>query len=132
MERLCDKYYKRSFSLVRLIFFDVLYQPSHLLRVLYSNVLRLITPHFNLTSNSLPTMPSPFNTAAWLTAARATPLEIKAAPYTPPGENEILIKNGAVAINPVDWAIQARGNALFSWLQYPTFSERTWLEKWSK
>jgi NADPH:quinone reductase-like Zn-dependent oxidoreductase len=62
----------------------------------------------------------PSNTAAWLTAAKATPLEVKEAPYTSPGENEILIKNGAVAINPVDWALQARGNALFPWVQYPT------------
>ncbi|KAG0646664.1 Dehydrogenase azaJ [Hyphodiscus hymeniophilus] len=60
------------------------------------------------------------NTAAWLTAEKATPLEVKEAPYTSPGENEILIRNGAVAINPVDWAIQARGSALFSWLKYPT------------
>lgn len=62
---------------------------------------------------------SPSNTAAWLTAAQATPLEVQEAPYTSPGENEVLIKNGAVAINPVDWAIQARGDALFSWIPYP-------------
>ena len=62
----------------------------------------------------------PTNTAAWLTADKANPLEVKEAPYTKPGENEIVIKNGAVAINPVDWATQARGNAIFSWLTYPT------------
>lgn len=61
----------------------------------------------------------PANSAAWLIAEKATPLEVKSAPYTSPGENEILIKNGAVAINPVDWAIQARGSALFPWVQYP-------------
>ncbi|KAI9731740.1 MAG: hypothetical protein M1834_004529 [Cirrosporium novae-zelandiae] len=61
----------------------------------------------------------PSNTAAWLTAAKA-PLEVKSAPYTSPGENEVVIKNGAVAINPVDWAIQAVGTALFSWITYPT------------
>jgi hypothetical protein len=70
-----------------------------------------------LGSSLLFRMPS--NTAAWLTASQATPLEIKSAPYTSPGENEILIKNGAVAINPVDWAIQARGSTMFSWVQYP-------------
>ena len=60
----------------------------------------------------------PSNTAAWLTAEKANPLEIKSAPYTPPGEHEIVVKNGAVAVNPVDWLIQAMGNALFT-LEYP-------------
>lgn len=61
----------------------------------------------------------PSNAAAWLTAAKANPLEVKSAPYTSPGENEIVVKNGAVAINPVDWAIQDMGEALFSGLAYP-------------
>ena len=61
----------------------------------------------------------PSNTAAWLTAAKANPLEVKSAPYTSPHENEIVIKNGAVAVNPVDWALQAMGEALFPWIVYP-------------
>jgi NADPH:quinone reductase-like Zn-dependent oxidoreductase len=61
----------------------------------------------------------PSNAAAWLTAEKANPLEVKPAPYTTPGEGELVIKNGAVALKPVDWAIQAKGNALFTWLQYP-------------
>ena len=62
----------------------------------------------------------PSNTAAWLTAAKANPLEVKSAPYTSPRENEIVIKNGAVAINPVDWIIQDMGSSLaFPWLKYP-------------
>lgn len=61
----------------------------------------------------------PCNTAAWLTAEKATPLEVKAAPYTAPRENEIVVKNRAVAINPVDWAMQTMGKALFSWTKYP-------------
>ncbi|KAL1982575.1 hypothetical protein VTN96DRAFT_1161 [Rasamsonia emersonii] len=48
----------------------------------------------------------PTNSAAWLTAEKKTPLEIGPAPYTPPRENEVVIKNGAVAINPVDWKLQ--------------------------
>jgi NADPH:quinone reductase-like Zn-dependent oxidoreductase len=44
----------------------------------------------------------PSSTAAWLTAAKASPRKVKTAPYTSPRENEIVIKNGAVAINPVD------------------------------
>lgn len=61
-------------------------------------------------------MPSetPYNEAAWLTSVEATPLVVKSAPYTSPKENEIVVKNGAVAINPIDWAIQAMGSLGFS------------------
>ena len=78
------------------------------------------------SSGNLPilsTLPSklrmPSNTAAWLTAAKAHPLEIKSALYTVPHENEIVIKNGAVAINPVDWMKQDDGGLLFSWIKFP-------------
>lgn len=47
------------------------------------------------------------NTAAWLTAAKATPLTVGPAPLWVPKEDEILVKNHAVAINPVDGTIQA-------------------------
>jgi len=47
----------------------------------------------------------PSNTAAWLTAEKATPLEVKPAPYTPPRENEIVVRNRAVAINIIDRAV---------------------------
>ncbi|KAL3417688.1 zinc-binding dehydrogenase [Phlyctema vagabunda] len=60
------------------------------------------------------------NTAAWLNSARAYPLEIKAAPYTKPSEGEIVVRNHAVAINPVDWKLQELGGGLFSWVTYPT------------
>jgi NADPH:quinone reductase-like Zn-dependent oxidoreductase len=61
----------------------------------------------------------PSNTAAWLMADKATPLEVKSAPYQSPGEHQIVIKNRAIAINPVDWAIQARGNEYFTSIKYP-------------
>jgi NADPH:quinone reductase-like Zn-dependent oxidoreductase len=59
----------------------------------------------------------PFNTAAWQMAAKATQFEIKAAPFWTPGENEIVVKNAAVAINPIDGNLQS-----FAWfpLNYPT------------
>ncbi len=58
----------------------------------------------------------PTNSAAWLGAKRAT-LEVKPAPYTPPRENEIVVKNHAVAINPLDWMIQVAG--VLRWIRYP-------------
>lgn len=61
----------------------------------------------------------PSNTAAWLSAPKSRPLEVKSASYTSPGENEIVVKNHAIALNPVDWARQAVGDALFSWTTYP-------------
>ena len=48
--------------------------------------------------------PMPANTAAWSVSPRAR-LSVGPAPYTPPGEGEIVIRNRAVAINPVDWAL---------------------------
>ena len=57
------------------------------------------------------------NTAAWLTAAKTKPFEVKSAPLWTPAENEILVRNRAVAINPVDGSLQS-----FAWmpLNYPT------------
>ncbi len=58
----------------------------------------------------------PTNTAAWLGAKQAK-LEVKSAPYTSPRENEIVVKNHAVAINPVDWIIQVA--SVYRWITYP-------------
>ncbi len=60
----------------------------------------------------------PTNTAAWLGAKRAK-FEVKAAPYTPPRADEIVVQNHAVAINPFDWIIQAAGNVVTPWIKYP-------------
>lgn len=57
------------------------------------------------------------NKAAWLPAPKANPLSVQPAPYTPPAPDELLIRNAAVAINPVDWHLQ--DNAIFP-LPYPT------------
>jgi NADPH:quinone reductase-like Zn-dependent oxidoreductase len=62
----------------------------------------------------------PSNTAAWLTAAKTKTLQVKSAPYTRPLNNEIVIKNGAVAINPADWIMtQEMGSMIFPWIKYP-------------
>ncbi|KAK5064981.1 hypothetical protein LTR84_000816 [Exophiala bonariae] len=49
------------------------------------------------------------NKAAWLTAAKARPFKVDDAPMPMPSGTEIVVRNHAVAINPVDWAIQATG-----------------------
>ncbi|OCL03635.1 oxidoreductase [Glonium stellatum] len=61
----------------------------------------------------------PTNTAVWLTSPTSKSLEVKSAPYTSPGRNELVIKNGAVAINPADWLKQDLGNMMFGWIKYP-------------
>jgi NADPH:quinone reductase-like Zn-dependent oxidoreductase len=60
----------------------------------------------------------PANTAAWI-PARNRPLEVGPAPRTPPGPDQIVIRNRAIAINPVDWVIQVAGRLAYSWLEYP-------------
>jgi NADPH:quinone reductase-like Zn-dependent oxidoreductase len=60
----------------------------------------------------------PFNTAAWLPAKRAT-LKVEPAPYTPPGDAEIVVRTHAVAVNPVDWIMQLIGDLAFPFIKYP-------------
>ncbi|KAH8700255.1 zinc-binding oxidoreductase [Talaromyces proteolyticus] len=62
---------------------------------------------------------APENNAAWLTAKNAHPLKVGPAPYTPPGPREIVVRNHAVAINPVDWAKQLMGDTLMGYVKYP-------------
>jgi NADPH:quinone reductase-like Zn-dependent oxidoreductase len=63
------------------------------------------------------TMPS--NRAAYQPGQKAPSLEVRDAPYKPADADKIIIKNGAVAINPIDWLIQARGDIMFTHLAYP-------------
>lgn len=60
----------------------------------------------------------PANTAAWL-PKKYGKLEVGPAPYTPPREHEIVVRNRAVAINPVDWMIEVVGGLFYPWLDYP-------------
>lgn len=57
------------------------------------------------------------NSAAWLPSPKTNPLSIQRAPYTSPAPNELLIRNAAVAINPIDWHLQTKANFP---LTYPT------------
>jgi len=61
---------------------------------------------------------APKNEAAWLVAKHA-PLQVKDAPNTEPGAGEILVRNHAVAVNPVDWMLQYVGGLAFGWIKYP-------------
>lgn len=65
------------------------------------------------------TVMAPSNRAAWLSSKSERPLQVKAAPYTTPAANEIVVKNGAIAINPIDWSKQLLGNMMFSYIKYP-------------
>lgn len=61
----------------------------------------------------------PKNQAAWIPAKKVVPLEIGDAPYTTPDPSQIVIKNGAVGINPFDWVLQYQGALIASHLKYP-------------
>lgn len=50
------------------------------------------------------------NEAAWITEKQAKPLKVDKADKWKPGPHELLIKNHAFAINPVDWKIQVSVN----------------------
>jgi NADPH:quinone reductase-like Zn-dependent oxidoreductase len=60
----------------------------------------------------------PDNRAAWATK-KGVRLEVGPAPYTPAPENHIVIRNQAVALNPVDYLLQDLGSMIFRWLKFP-------------
>jgi NADPH:quinone reductase-like Zn-dependent oxidoreductase len=61
----------------------------------------------------------PTNTAAWINAKKGR-LEVGPAASTPPGPHQVVVRNRAVAINPLDWIIQVAGGVAYRWLKYPT------------
>ena len=58
------------------------------------------------------------NHAAWIDTARG-PLTVRDAPMGAPGPGQVLIRNQAIAVNPVDWIIQVAGGLAYRWLSYP-------------
>ena len=58
------------------------------------------------------------NQAAWAKAPFAR-LTVGDAPYTEPGPGQIVVRNRAVAVNPVDRYKQQTGNLMFGWIKYP-------------
>lgn len=61
----------------------------------------------------------PVNAAAYLSSAKARPLQVAPADYTPPTAGEIVVRNRAVAVNPLDRIKQDKGDFLYGWLKYP-------------
>ncbi|KAF2689454.1 GroES-like protein [Lentithecium fluviatile CBS 122367] len=59
-------------------------------------------------------MAAPRNQAAWLTKAD-TPLEVGDAPLPTAGPGELVVKNAAVAINPLDWHMLDSGVFVQQW-----------------
>jgi NADPH:quinone reductase-like Zn-dependent oxidoreductase len=64
-------------------------------------------------------MEMPTNQAAWLAVGSKRPLEVKAAPYTSPGVNQLVVKNAAIAVNHVEWYKQVMGHYFYSWIRGP-------------
>lgn len=62
---------------------------------------------------------APQNRAAILTGAKVRPLKVESVPYTAPGPNQLVVRNRAVAVNPVDLGKQAAGDNMFGWIKYP-------------
>lgn len=60
------------------------------------------------------------NQAAWQTTKNAKVFKVSDAPYTPPGKGQVVIKNGAVGINPFDWSLQYVAGLFAPHLTYPT------------
>jgi len=58
------------------------------------------------------------NRAAWA-VLKGHPLEVKAAPYPNLNPKEMIIRNHAVAINPIDWLLAQHGPMILPFLKFP-------------
>ena len=56
--------------------------------------------------NTMATLASPSNTAAWALKAKTRPFVVSSAPYHAPPPGYVAIKVKYVAINPIDWIMQ--------------------------
>ena len=63
-------------------------------------------------------MPPGRNRAAWIDTTHGQ-LEVRDAGVGVPAADQVLIRNHAVAVNPVDWIIQVAGGLAYRWLTYP-------------
>jgi NADPH:quinone reductase-like Zn-dependent oxidoreductase len=47
-------------------------------------------------------------------------MQVAEAPFPTPGPEEVVVKNRAVAVNPIDWVLQDQGTSMaFGWIKYP-------------
>ena len=60
----------------------------------------------------------PDHSALWLPAKRSS-FAVGSNTYTRPQPDEIVVRNRAVAVNPVDRLLPTIGDFVFPWLQYP-------------
>ena len=56
------------------------------------------------------------NQAAWLNESKATLV----VSYTPPGPGQLVVRNAAIGINPIDWLKQFLGENILPHIRYPT------------
>lgn len=66
-----------------------------------------------------PPGPPPQNYAAWLPSPKAPALLVGPAPFPVPGPDQLVIGNSCVGINNIDWAKQALGDMLLSFIKHP-------------
>lgn len=84
--------------------------------IIYSTVLQTLLSIVHLSRFTFPKdeMSAPKNQAAWLTKAN-TPLEVGDAQLPTAGPGELVVKNAAVAINPLDWHMLDAGVFVQQW-----------------
>lgn len=58
--------------------------------------------------------------AAAVLPAPYRPLEVREAPAVAPGDDQVVVRARAVAVNPLEWVIQVAGPLAYRWLRYPT------------
>lgn len=58
------------------------------------------------------------NIASWIDRKHAA-LDVRPAPWPVPAPDQVVVRVRAVAVNPLDWIVQAHGGLTYRWLTYP-------------
>jgi len=61
----------------------------------------------------------PKNRAAYQPSKKAVSFTVSDAPYPSPSADQVVIRTAAVAVNPIDWLIQSRGDLMYTHIKYP-------------
>ena len=59
------------------------------------------------------------NEAAFQPHKKAPKFNVSTGPSAKIGKDQVLVRNKAVAVNPIDWLIQSRGDVVFNHIKYP-------------